>query len=175
MAAQAIATYTINVETGIATAAARSRSFSPIVKHTSVPIARIVFVSNAGGPSVIARVCGSTPVFPTTHKERRETTMPKKRTQTPESEPTAKTNETRREKFLRLAPPRTEAALKRVELLGNLASPGYEYEPAEAQQILDALFDAVHDLKRKFEKAKAGKKSGFTFKAGKSTTTRMAV
>ena len=90
------------------------------------------------------------------------------------TEAIGKAGESRRDRFLRLAPPRTEAALKRIELLGNLASSAYQYEPAEAQQILDALFDAVHDLKRKFEKAKAGKKGGFTFKTAKPNS-RMAV
>jgi len=80
------------------------------------------------------------------------------------STPTDK-NESPRDRFLRLAPPRTETALKRINLLGNLAGSSYRWEPTEAQQILDALFDAVHDLKRKFEKKSAPKgERGFTFK-----------
>ena len=76
-----------------------------------------------------------------------------------------KPDETPRQRFLRLAPIRTERTLKRIAQIGNLAGSGYECQPDEAQQILDALFDAVHDVKRKFEKAKKkGKKSGFTFK-----------
>jgi hypothetical protein len=71
-------------------------------------------------------------------------------------------SESPRDKFLRLAPARTEAAIKRIKLLGNLASSAYEFKPTESEQIIEALFDAVHDLKRRFEKTK--KKSGFTFK-----------
>jgi hypothetical protein len=83
------------------------------------------------------------------------------------AEKKAAKSETARERFLRLAPARTTAALKRIELLGNLTGSSYQYEPDEAQQILDAMFDAVHDLKRKFEKAKARKsgRAGFTFVA----------
>ena len=86
-----------------------------------------------------------------------------------EQTPATEKNETPRERFLRLAPPRTESALKKIKIIGNLAGPGYQWEPAEAQQMLDAIFDAVHDLKRKFEKAKAkrsGEKGGFKFKSG---------
>lgn len=78
--------------------------------------------------------------------------------------PKSESNETPRQRFLRLAPPRTESALKRIKLLSNLAGSAYEYERAEATQIIEALFDAVHDLKRKFEK-KSGSKKGFAFKS----------
>jgi hypothetical protein len=73
-------------------------------------------------------------------------------------------NETPRGRFLRLAPARTESALKRIKLLSNLAGSSYEYQRNEADQIIEALFDAVHDLKRRFEKSKS-KKAGFAFKA----------
>jgi hypothetical protein len=80
---------------------------------------------------------------------------------------TMTSTETPRDKFLRLAPSRTEKALKSIKLLSNLTSHGYQYEPEEAQQILDALFDAVHDLKRRFDKSKAAK-AGFTFQSKKA-------
>jgi hypothetical protein len=83
------------------------------------------------------------------------------------AEAEAAANETPRDRFLRLAPPRTEAALKRITLLSNLARSGYEYTHTEGEQIIEALFDAVHDLKRKFEKSKSGKKEGFAFKTAK--------
>lgn len=75
----------------------------------------------------------------------------------------SKPDETPRDKFLRLAPPRTESALKRIKALGNLTGSAYKWEAEEAQQILDALFDAVNELKRKFEKKVRGKKDSFTF------------
>jgi hypothetical protein len=73
-------------------------------------------------------------------------------------------DESPRARFLRLGPKRVESAIKRIGLVGNLAGSGYQCEPAEAQQIIEALFDAVHDLKRKFEKKAKGKKAGFSFK-----------
>lgn len=72
------------------------------------------------------------------------------------------TAETPRGRFLRLAPARTTSALKRIKLLGNLAGSSYEYTKTEAAQIVEALFDATHDLKRRFEKKT--KTKGFEFK-----------
>ena len=98
------------------------------------------------------------------------------KTTTKKAEATEAKAEGPRERFLRLAPARTSAALKRIELLSNLTGSGYAYEPEEAQQILDAMFDAVHDLKRKFEKAKASKsgKTVFTFASSRKKEAQLA-
>jgi hypothetical protein len=84
--------------------------------------------------------------------------------------------ETSRERFLRLAPPRVDAALKKIAIVSNLTGSGYEWSPDEAKQILDALFDAVHDLKRKFERAKAPKGDApiFTFASSSKTKSKAA-
>jgi CHASE1-domain containing sensor protein len=84
-------------------------------------------------------------------------------------------NESPRDRFLRLAPARTTAALKRIELLSNLASSNYDFTQSESAQIIEALFDAVHNLKRKFEKKTSDKKSsGFTFKTNKTASREHA-
>lgn len=70
--------------------------------------------------------------------------------------------ETRRDKFLRLAPARMETALKKISLIGNLAGPGYQHESYEAAQMIAALYEAVEDVAHKFNKVKAGKR-GFVF------------
>jgi len=77
--------------------------------------------------------------------------------------------ESAREKFLRLAPSRTENALKKISLLGNLAGHGYEFEPSESRQIIEALQDAVNEVSNKFNKSKAGRKGsgGFSFTSSK--------
>jgi hypothetical protein len=76
----------------------------------------------------------------------------------------AATNESPRERFLRLAPPRIDAALKKISLIGNFARNGYEYEPGEVKQMIDALEDAVAEVKRKFARKKEpNKKVGFAF------------
>ena len=82
----------------------------------------------------------------------------------PTPAPTPAAKENARDRFLRLAPPRTEAALKKISLLGNLAGSGYECQPAEAKQIVDALFDAVGEVKAKFEQRTGGRKKGFSFR-----------
>jgi hypothetical protein len=76
-------------------------------------------------------------------------------------------NETKRDKFLRLAPSRTEAVLRRIDQLGKLSGSGYEWEADEMQQILDAVFDAVHDMKRKFERKREKTSVGFKFASPK--------
>jgi hypothetical protein len=76
----------------------------------------------------------------------------------------AATNESPRERFLRLAPPRVDAALKKIGLIGNLSRNGYEYELAEVKQMINALEDAVEDVKQKFSRKKeTNKKAGFAF------------
>ncbi len=79
-------------------------------------------------------------------------------------------DESPRERFLRLGPKRVENALKRIKQVSNLAGSAYQWESAEAQQIIEALFDAVHDLKRKFEKKQSGSKKGFAFKSKKEAS-----
>jgi hypothetical protein len=73
--------------------------------------------------------------------------------------------ETARDRFLRLAPPRMDGALKKIKLLGNLAGSGYQYEPNEAQEMVDALTQAVDEVRDKFSKSKSSsRKTGFEFK-----------
>ncbi len=82
--------------------------------------------------------------------------------------------ETKQEKFKRLAEARTSAALHKIEQLGNLTGSNYEYDSDQAKQILSAMFDAVHDLKRKFEKAQKKQKDsskGFTFSETSKSAT----
>jgi hypothetical protein len=77
-------------------------------------------------------------------------------------------NETNRGKFLRLAPTRMEAALKKISLVGNLAGAGYEYQAGEVKQLIAALTDAVTQVEAKFTNKKTGKRGGFSFKGSGS-------
>jgi hypothetical protein len=72
--------------------------------------------------------------------------------------------ENARDKFLRLAPARMETALKKISLIGNLGGSGYDYQPNEAKQMLDALKDAVEDAATKFGNKRTGKRGGFSFR-----------
>jgi hypothetical protein len=73
-------------------------------------------------------------------------------------------SETARDKFLRLAPARMETALKKISLVGNLGGSGYDYQPAEVKQMIEALKAAVEEVETKFGNKRAGKRGGFSFR-----------
>jgi hypothetical protein len=73
-------------------------------------------------------------------------------------------SETARDKFLRLAPARMEAALKKISLVGNLGGSGYECAPGEVKQMIEALDTAVKEVESKFSNKRAGKRGGFSFR-----------
>ena len=66
----------------------------------------------------------------------------------------SKQGESKHDKFKRLATQRVTNAVKKIELIGNLASSSYEYAPEEAQKIFDALQQAVDGVKGSFSKIK---------------------
>lgn len=72
--------------------------------------------------------------------------------------------ETRREKFLRLAEPRMKAALRSIRLLGNLASPTYQWEESDIAKMYATLQTAVEDHFARFKKERPAKfEETFTF------------
>ena len=57
----------------------------------------------------------------------------------------------KREKFVRLAEGRTQAALDAIRKLGNLANTrAYEYDAEDIKKIIKALRDATSEVERKF-------------------------
>jgi hypothetical protein len=76
----------------------------------------------------------------------------------------AKKNETARDKFLRLAPARMEAALKKISLIGNLGGSGYESQPNEVKQMIAALTEAVEEVESKLGNKTIAKRGGFSFR-----------
>ncbi len=66
--------------------------------------------------------------------------------------------ETKNEKFKRLATKRVQNAVSKVELIGNLASPSYEYSAEEVEKILEALQGSVDKVKAAFSKKGPTKK-----------------
>jgi len=62
--------------------------------------------------------------------------------------------ETKHDKFKRLATPRVTNALKKIELIGNLSSSGYEYTPEEVEKIFLALQQTLESTKSRFSKSK---------------------
>lgn len=68
-------------------------------------------------------------------------------------------NETKRDRFVRIATERTRKAIHAIELLGNLASPHYSWEPRDQEAMVNALLDAVDRTAARFE-AKAPRPKG---------------
>lgn len=62
--------------------------------------------------------------------------------------------ETKHDKFKRLANQRVANALKKIELIGNLSSSGYEYSPEEVEKVFAALQQTLDSTKNRFSKAK---------------------
>jgi len=59
--------------------------------------------------------------------------------------------ETNADKFVRLAEQRVGMALKYLNLVANLAGPGYDRTPAQVTAILTVLLTAVDKVKERFE------------------------
>ena len=64
----------------------------------------------------------------------------------------ARTKETDREKFLRLAGKRVPAAIKAIRLIGNLSNKSnYDYTETDVRKIVNALQEELYDCKKKFQ------------------------
>lgn len=67
-----------------------------------------------------------------------------------------KENETKRDKFVRLAESRVDNALRNINLIGNLSNKSnYEYTQADVDKIIKALKNAVSDLEKTFSTSKS--------------------
>ena len=62
--------------------------------------------------------------------------------------------ETKREKFERLAEKRTNEAVKKISLIGNLSNKNnYDYSEEHVKQIIDVLEAEIKSVKDKFKVA----------------------
>ena len=61
--------------------------------------------------------------------------------------------ESKHDKFKRLASQRVTNAIKKIELIGNLSSSGYEYAPEEIEKIFATLQQTLESTKNRFSKA----------------------
>lgn len=74
-----------------------------------------------------------------------------------------KQQETKHDKFVRLAEARTNKIIDTLQLLGNCSNTAvYEYSQSEVDQIFAAIETEIKEAKRKFKKAEPEKK--FTLK-----------
>ena len=62
--------------------------------------------------------------------------------------------ESKHDKFKRLASQRVTNAIKKIELIGNLSSSGYESSPEEIEKIFATLQQTLDNTKARFSKAK---------------------
>ena len=60
--------------------------------------------------------------------------------------------ESKADKFKRLAEPRVDGALKRIKILGNLSSSSYEYNHDQVEKMFAALRGAIDEIEKKFQK-----------------------
>jgi len=68
----------------------------------------------------------------------------------------------KREKFVRLAENRTQAALEAIRKIGNLSNRrAYEYDEADIKKILRALRDSISEVERKFGASSDGGSNKF--------------
>lgn len=67
------------------------------------------------------------------------------------------------DRFVRVVTPRVAKAVKSIRVVGYCAGAGYEYTPAQVQQITDALTTAIRTLQERFATKKGGQE-GFAFK-----------
>lgn len=74
-----------------------------------------------------------------------------------------KNDESKRDKFVRLAEARTNKIINMLQLLGNCSNLGtYEYTSQDVDKIFTAIENGVRDAKRKFNKI--GNKKNNEFK-----------
>ncbi len=75
----------------------------------------------------------------------------------------AKEQETKREKFVRLAEARTNKIIDMLQLLGNCSnSSAYDYTQQDVDKIFSAIESEVREAKKKFNKTEARKSSRFS-------------
>ena len=74
----------------------------------------------------------------------------------------AKTQETKRDKFVRLAEARTNKIIDMIQLLGNCSNLGaYDYTQQDVDKIFTAIENELREAKKKFNKV--GSKKGTRF------------
>lgn len=61
-------------------------------------------------------------------------------------------NETKEQRFVRIAEPRVSRACKAVSLLGNLAGSGYEYTEEQVNAMFGAVQEALDTARAQFKK-----------------------
>ena len=72
-------------------------------------------------------------------------------------------NETKNEKFLRIATPRVNAIIDKLDILSNCAGSNYEYTEEQVETMFQAIRDAVDACYNEFRPKVKTEKERFTF------------
>lgn len=72
-------------------------------------------------------------------------------------------NETKNEKFVRIASPRVNAVIDKLDILSNCASSNYEYTEEQVENMFQAIRDAVDACYTQFQPKVKSEKEKFTF------------
>lgn len=76
-----------------------------------------------------------------------------------------KDNESKRERFVRLAEARTNKIIDMIQLLGNCSNTStYAYTQQDIDQIFSAIETEVREAKKKFAKTESTRSTRFTLK-----------
>lgn len=74
-----------------------------------------------------------------------------------------KIQETKRDKFVRLAETRTNKIIDMLQLLGNCSNTSaYDYTQQDVEKIFGAIENELKEAKKKFNKVESKKSSRFT-------------
>lgn len=71
--------------------------------------------------------------------------------------PSAPENETKADKFRRLASKRVTKCLNALRQVGQLSGPGYESSPEQVEKIFTAIGNAANEAMQKFQNKGAAK------------------
>ena len=69
-----------------------------------------------------------------------------------EENPNPGKEESKADRFKRLAEPRVDSTVKKIKIIGNLAGSNYEYTAEQVEKILTTLKTSVDEIEKKFQK-----------------------
>lgn len=72
-------------------------------------------------------------------------------------------NETKNEKFLRIATPRVNAIIDKLDILSNCSASNYEYTEEQVEAMFQAIRDAVDSCYNEFRPKVKSEKERFSF------------
>lgn len=72
-------------------------------------------------------------------------------------------NETKNEKFLRIATPRVNAIIDKLDILSNCAGSNYDYTEEQVETMFQALRDAMDACYNEFRPKVKSEKERFSF------------